>query len=85
MEVLLTQRDTLEARLELIETKKDQMSAMIDLYRSLGGGWKETEVKTDPTKDNLNLEKDTGLRGAKTEAPVIERKDLNIIEIKPKG
>lgn len=40
MEVLLTQRDALEARFELIETKKQQMHAAINLYRSLGGGWR---------------------------------------------
>jgi NodT family efflux transporter outer membrane factor (OMF) lipoprotein len=39
MEVLLTQRDALEAREELIETKKAQMNAMVNLYRALGGGW----------------------------------------------
>lgn len=40
LEVLMTQRDALEARLELIETKKNQLSAVINLYRDLGGGWK---------------------------------------------
>jgi outer membrane protein TolC len=40
MEVLLTQRDALEAKYELIETKKQQMQAAINLYRALGGGWK---------------------------------------------
>jgi len=40
MEVLLTQRDTLESRFELIETKKQQMNAVVNIYRSLGGGWK---------------------------------------------
>lgn len=39
MEVLLTQRDALEAQLELIETRKSQMNASVDLYRALGGGW----------------------------------------------
>ena len=39
-EVLMTQRDVLEARLELVETKKNQFSAMVSVYRSLGGGWK---------------------------------------------
>jgi len=39
LEVLMTQRDALEARLELVETKKEQLSAMILLYRGLGGGW----------------------------------------------
>lgn len=40
MEVLLTQRDALDARFELIETKKQQLLTMINLYRALGGGWK---------------------------------------------
>jgi outer membrane protein, multidrug efflux system len=39
MEVLLTQRDALESRFELIETKLQQMHAVIDVYRALGGGW----------------------------------------------
>ena len=39
MEVLLTQRDALEAKFELIETKMEQMHALIGTYRSLGGGW----------------------------------------------
>jgi len=40
MEVLLTQRDALEAKNELIHTKKEQFIAMINLYKALGGGWK---------------------------------------------
>ena len=40
MEVLLTQRDALEAKMELIETKLQQMNATITMYQSLGGGWK---------------------------------------------
>lgn len=40
MEVLITQRDALEGRMELIEYKKNQFSTMINLYRALGGGWK---------------------------------------------
>lgn len=40
MEVLLTQRDALESKFELIETKKQQMAAYINIYRALGGGWK---------------------------------------------
>jgi multidrug efflux system outer membrane protein len=39
MEVLLTQRDALESKFELIETKKQQMNARINIYRALGGGW----------------------------------------------
>jgi outer membrane protein, multidrug efflux system len=40
MEVLLTQRDALDAKFELVETKMLQMKARIGLYRALGGGWK---------------------------------------------
>jgi outer membrane protein, multidrug efflux system len=39
MEVLLTQRDALESRFDLIETKKQQMNAMVNIYQALGGGW----------------------------------------------
>jgi NodT family efflux transporter outer membrane factor (OMF) lipoprotein len=39
MEVLLTQRDAMESRFELIETKKQQMNAMVNIYQALGGGW----------------------------------------------
>ncbi len=40
MEVLMTQRDVVESRFELIETKKQQFQARINIYRALGGGWK---------------------------------------------
>lgn len=39
MEVLMTQRDALESRFELIETKMQQMNAVINVYQALGGGW----------------------------------------------
>jgi NodT family efflux transporter outer membrane factor (OMF) lipoprotein len=39
LDVLLTQRDALDAKKELIETKQKQIIAMVDLYKSLGGGW----------------------------------------------
>ncbi|WP_118952830.1 TolC family protein [Taibaiella helva] len=39
MEVLMTQRDVLEARFELIETRMQQMNAVINIYQALGGGW----------------------------------------------
>ena len=39
-EVLLTQRDALESRMELVETKAAQFNVWINLYRSMGGGWK---------------------------------------------
>lgn len=39
MEVLLTQRDALESKFELVETKKQQLTAMENVYQALGGGW----------------------------------------------
>jgi NodT family efflux transporter outer membrane factor (OMF) lipoprotein len=39
-EVLFTQREALEARFELVETKLKQWQASINLYHALGGGWK---------------------------------------------
>lgn len=39
-EVLMTQRDALESKLELIETKLHQFNSVTNVYRSLGGGWK---------------------------------------------
>jgi NodT family efflux transporter outer membrane factor (OMF) lipoprotein len=39
IEVLLTQREALDARIELIETKLKQLQAKVNIYRALGGGW----------------------------------------------
>ena len=39
-EVLFTRRDSLEAEMELIETKNRQIQARINIYQALGGGWK---------------------------------------------
>jgi multidrug efflux system outer membrane protein len=38
-EVLMTQRDALESKLELVEAKKAQFNAVTNVYRALGGGW----------------------------------------------
>ena len=40
LEVLMTQRDALSSKLELIETKKKQLNAVTNMYQNLGGGWK---------------------------------------------
>ncbi|MEY4509856.1 MAG: hypothetical protein RLZZ450_1978 [Pseudomonadota bacterium] len=40
MEVLLTRRDSLDAQMELIETKNQQKQAMVNVYQALGGGWR---------------------------------------------
>ncbi len=40
MEVLLTQRDALESKFELVETQKQRLNAMVNAYQALGGGWR---------------------------------------------
>jgi multidrug efflux system outer membrane protein len=39
-EVLLTQEEALDSRIELIEIKLKQLQAWVNLYRALGGGWR---------------------------------------------
>lgn len=39
MEVLLTQRDALESKFELIEIRKRQLHTRVNMYKALGGGW----------------------------------------------
>ena len=38
-EVLITQRDALESKFDLTETRMKQLNAMVNIYRALGGGW----------------------------------------------
>lgn len=40
MEVLMTQRDLIESKLELIEVKKQELEAGIQVYKAIGGGYK---------------------------------------------
>jgi NodT family efflux transporter outer membrane factor (OMF) lipoprotein len=39
MEVLLTQREALDSKMELIEIKLKQVQAKVHIYEALGGGW----------------------------------------------
>ncbi len=39
LEVIIAQKNVLEAELELAETRKEQFFSVVDLYRALGGGW----------------------------------------------
>lgn len=39
VDVLFSQRDLLEARVDLIETKQQQLSAIVKAYQALGGGY----------------------------------------------
>lgn len=45
IESLVTQRDSLEAQLDLMEVKRQQLEAYVNLYKALGGGWKGMEEK----------------------------------------
>jgi outer membrane protein, multidrug efflux system len=40
LEVLLTQREALESKMQLVEIRQRQMSAKVNVYKALGGGWK---------------------------------------------
>jgi NodT family efflux transporter outer membrane factor (OMF) lipoprotein len=40
LEVLMAQRDALSAQLELIDVKKSELNASVNLYKAIGGGWK---------------------------------------------
>lgn len=44
MEVLLTQRDALESKFELVEKKVNQLKASVAVYRALGGGWNQNPL-----------------------------------------
>lgn len=39
MEVLLTQREVLESKMELTEIKMKELAAKVNIYKALGGGW----------------------------------------------
>jgi NodT family efflux transporter outer membrane factor (OMF) lipoprotein len=41
-EVLMTIRDSLEAEMELVEAKKNQLQAVVAIYQALGGGWRQS-------------------------------------------
>lgn len=40
IDVLLTQRDYLEAEIDLLDVKQTQLEAAIGLYKAVGGGWR---------------------------------------------
>ncbi|MEZ4380754.1 MAG: TolC family protein [Nannocystaceae bacterium] len=39
-EVLMTIRDSLEAEMELVDARRDQLQAIVSVYQALGGGWR---------------------------------------------
>ncbi|WP_395745782.1 TolC family protein [Prosthecobacter sp.] len=42
-EVLFTQRDALESKMDLVELKQEQLSAFVKAYKALGGGYNRNE------------------------------------------
>lgn len=46
-EVLLTQRDALESKIELMELKQQQANALVKTYKALGGGYDRTSPDGD--------------------------------------
>jgi outer membrane protein, multidrug efflux system len=40
LEVITAQGSALQSELELASLKRDEINAVTELYRSLGGGWK---------------------------------------------
>ena len=45
LEVLDAEREFFDAEIELAQSKLDQLRAYVELYRALGGGWSEQEVR----------------------------------------
>ncbi|MFO0792948.1 MAG: TolC family protein [Candidatus Brocadiaceae bacterium] len=39
LEVLIAQQNALQSKLELVNTKKQQFNASVNIYKALGGGW----------------------------------------------
>ena len=48
LEILLADQYLFEAELALARTRGDQLNAVVQLYRSLGGGWQTPEDETAP-------------------------------------
>jgi multidrug efflux system outer membrane protein len=40
LEILMTQKNALQAKIELVNTQKRQYNAVINIYKALGGGWR---------------------------------------------
>ena len=41
LEVLDTERQLFQAELDLSTSQRDELSAVVDLYKALGGGWQQ--------------------------------------------
>ena len=50
LEVLDAQRQQYDAELSLARTRRDELTSVVQLYRSLGGGWGREEAKPEAGK-----------------------------------
>lgn len=46
LEVLDSERQSFQAEIDLSRARRDEMSALVALYRALGGGWQESDLET---------------------------------------
>ena len=49
LDQLDAERSLLSAELSLVQSRADRLSAAVDLYRALGGGWDQTNSVADPS------------------------------------
>lgn len=47
LEVITAQRNVLDAELELVSTRQQEMEQLVELYRALGGGWTAAPLPTE--------------------------------------
>ena len=60
--MLFAQRDRNEARMVIIDTKREQLSAIVNTYQALGGGWQNrprvtavTPVEAPPPQVDIEV------------------------------
>ena len=55
LDVLTAQRTLFNAELALVDTRKTQLNAVVQLYKALGGGWKSVEEQMLATPDSQEV------------------------------
>jgi len=66
--VLLAQRDRNEARIVLIETKQEQLSAIVNAYQALGGGTLLSNSPREQPARLLQLSRQGGMSSSSDDA-----------------
>src|SRR5262249_17867450 len=82
MDVLFAQRDRNDARIVLINTKSEQLSAIVYTYQALGGGWRNGQAGRLPP-----VERRGGIEGPPIimpfDAPLVPPAGPNVEEVAP--